>query len=228
MPRMNPKPTAWRDRLITVAVIWAPWALVSTFIVQPFKIPSGSMENTLGVGDRIVVEKWSQDVRRGDVVVFSDDLHWEGADASSTGWRKTVRDAAAFARIAASGDHLVKRVVGLPGDVVSCSGPDAKLTVNGVAVDEPYLRAGLAGCTPAAGQASRWRITVPAGHMWVMGDHRDDSADSRSHDDDTGSPGSVPLSAVTGRPIAVAWPLGSISGGHDDETAFAKVPAPTT
>ena len=176
MSGMNPKLAVWRDRLLTIVIIWVAWALISTFVAQPFKIPSGSMENTLGVGDRIVVEKWSQDVRRGDVV--------------------------------------------------SCSEPNAKLTVNGVAVDEPYLQGGLDGCTPSPGQASKWSITVPAGHIWVMGDHRDDSADSRSHDDGTGRLGSVPLSAVTGRAIAVVWPLNHLAGGHGDADAFAKVPAP--
>ena len=225
MSGMNPKLAVWRDRLLTIVIIWVAWALISTFVAQPFKIPSGSMENTLGVGDRIVVEKWSQDVKRGDVVVFADDLHWEPAQAAPTGWRKAVRDVATATHIAAEGNHLVKRVVGLPGDVVSCSEPNAKLTVNGVAVDEPYLQAGLDGCTPSPGQASKWSITVPAGHIWVMGDHRDDSADSRSHDDGTGRLGSVPLSAVTGRAIAVVWPLNHLAGGHGDADAFAKVPA---
>ena len=90
MSGMNPKLAVWRDRLLTIVIIWVAWALISTFVAQPFKIPSGSMENTLGVGDRIVVEKWSQDVKRGDVVVFADDLHWEPAQAAPTGWRKAV------------------------------------------------------------------------------------------------------------------------------------------
>ena len=223
--RMAPTARRWRDRLISLLVVWALWALVTTFLVQPFKIPSGSMENTLQVGDRIVVATWrADDVKRGDVVVFEDVGRWQGAAAEPGGWRGALRDTAVAAHLSAKGAHLVKRVIGLPGDVVSCSGSDARVRVNGAAVTEPYVRVGDHGCTPPPGVSGTWRITVPAGHMWVMGDHRSDSGDSRAHDDGSGRTGSVPLGAVTGTGLAIVWPVTHWAGGHDAEDVFARVP----
>lgn len=212
----------WLDRLILVVAVWAIWAFITTFVVQPFRIPSGSMENTLQVGDRIVVAKWAPrftDVKRGDVVVFKDPGDWTDPVPSGNAVVSAIRKVAEVTHLSASGSHLVKRVVGVGGDKVSCDGPGEKLTVNGVAIDEPYLKTGVEPCQ------DKFSITVPKDKVWVMGDNRSNSADSRYHDDGTGSLGSVPVSDITGRGLAVVWPIGNIAGGHNDEDAFSKVPA---
>ena len=148
---------------------------------------------------------------------------WEG-DRHATGWQGAVSSVAAATHLAAGGNHLVKRVIDLPGDTVSCAGPTSDLQVNGVTVHEPYLQDGVHGCAPA-NDFGRWVIHVPAGHLWVMGDNRRGSADSRAHDDGTGRLGSIPTSSITGRVIGVVWPLTSLAGGHASRDTFARVPA---
>ena len=212
----------WRDRLILVAVVWAVWAFITTFVIQPFRIPSSSMENTLQIGDRIVVSKWVprfSDVKRGDVIVFKDPGDWTDPVPNGNAVLAGIRKVAEVTHLSASGSHLVKRVVGVAGDKVSCDGAGTKLKVNGVAINETYLKPGVQPCQ------DKFAITVPAEKVWVMGDNRSDSADSRYHDDGTGALGSVPVSKITGRDLAVVWPISNISGGHNDEDAFAKVPA---
>lgn len=219
---MEGKAKLWRDRVILVAVVWAIWALITTFVVQPFRIPSSSMENTLQIGDRIIVSKFTphfSDVKRGDVVVFKDPGDWTQPVPSSNALVGAIRKVAEVTHLSASGSHLVKRVIGVGGDKVSCDGPGQKLKVNNTAINETYLKPGVDPCQ------DRFSITVPANKVWVMGDNRSDSADSRYHDDGTGALGSVPVSDITGKGLAVVWPLGHIAGGHNAEDAFAKVPA---
>ena len=212
----------WLQRIITILAIWAIWALISTFLIQPFKIPSASMENTLPIGDRIIVNKLKDghDVKRGDVIVFADDKKWQGEPVSG-GVGGAIRKVAEVTHLSASGVHLVKRVVGLPGDTVSCSS-GGKLTVNGAAVNEPYIKPGVSPCAGPTGVDS-WKITVPADHLWVMGDNRSDSGDSRFHDMNSGGKlGSIPMSSVTGEVVAVAWPISSIGGSPSNEGVFTK------
>ena len=219
---MAGKAKLWRDRVILVAVVWAIWALITTFVVQPFRIPSASMENTLQIGDRIVVNKITPrfgEVKRGDVVVFKDPGDWTQPVPSGNAVFGAIRKVAEVTHLSASGSHLVKRVVGVGGDKVSCDGSGNKLKVNGVEITETYLKSGVQPC------AEKFSITVPDNKVWVMGDNRSDSADSRFHDDGTGKLGSVPLSDITGKGLAVVWPISNASGGHNAEDAFAKVPA---
>lgn len=211
----------WRDRIVLIAVVWAVWALVTTFLIQPFRIPSASMENTLQIGDRIVVSKLTprfSDVHRGDVVVFKDPGDWTDPTDSSNAVVNGIRKVAEFTHLSASGAHLVKRVVGVGGDHVSCK-VGGKLTVNGTAVTEPYVKSGQEACNMA------FDITVPKDKVWVMGDNRGDSADSRFHDDGTGKLGSVPVDNITGKAVAILWPLNHIGGAGGDQDAFKAVPA---
>jgi signal peptidase I len=180
--------------------------IIKTYAIQAFFIPSGSMENTLLVNDRVLVNKLVYDVRgihRGDIVVFNGDGSWDpGTVPTDTNF--LVKFANGFASMFGfghPGDILIKRVIGLPGDHVACCDAEGRVTVNGVPLTEQsYL---YPGNVPSE---SRFSISVPPGRLWVMGDHRLISDDSRSH---LGSPGggTIPESAVIGRAFVIIWPL---------------------
>ncbi len=192
---------------VVVGVALVISLLLKTFLVQAFWIPSGSMEDTLLVKDRVLVEKitgHARAIHRGDVVVFRDPGGWlpPGQRLKSGGVRGLLRESLAFVGLApdATGDDLIKRVIGLPSDRVVCCDQKGRLSVNGVALDEPYL---FPGSVPST---SRFDVTVTANSLWVMGDHRDDSQDSRSHQADPRK-GMVPMKNVVGRAFVVVWPL---------------------
>lgn len=220
---------AWSKEILTILVIAVVLSfLIKTFLFRAFFIPSGSMENTLQVHDRIFVnllvpEPFS--LKRGDVVVFKDTQGWltQKEATAAAGPFSWVGDAATFIGLApdASEQHLVKRVIGLPGDHVVCCDADGKLTVNGQAITEPYLFPG------AAPSDTTFDVIVPAGHLWVMGDHRNNSEDSRAHQSLNGT-GFVPIADVEGRAVVIAWPLShlGILGNYPD--VFNKVPEPTS
>lgn len=203
--------------------------VVKTWLVQAFYIPSGSMEDTLLVGDRVIVSKMTprfSPLQRGDVVVFEDPGGWlppTPPSASRGPLLDGVRKAMVFiGLVPASEDHLIKRVIGLPGDHVVCCSVGQQLTINGVAVDESrYLRPGdVASTVP-------FDITVPEGHVWVMGDHRSDSEDSRFHDPNgDGRGGSVAIDRVTGNAVLRVWPLSRAWVLSDPASVFSTVPAP--
>ncbi len=198
--------------------------VVKSFLVQPFHIPSGSMENTLVRDDRVVVSKLTPrfvSLSRGDVVVFTDHDHWLGELPELP--RRPVSRILVFLGLAPddSNDHLIKRIIGLPGDHVACCDKEGKVTVNGVAISETYLKAG----DTRVGGRSAFSIIVPAGRVWVMGDHRSDSSDSRLHDDGTGAKGSVPIDKITGRAVAVVWPVDHVTWLAAPERVFGSVPA---
>ena len=192
--------------------------VIKTFFLHFFFIPSGSMENTLQVGDRIAVNKlatfWS-DIRRGEAVVFRDPANWLGApyDPPMNPALKTIKKSLETVGILPnpSTQYLIKRVVGVGGDHVVCCDKQGRLQVNGVSVNEPYI---YAGNKPSE---TNFDITVPKGFIWVMGDHRAASADSRFHTSDVNK-GMVPLKDVEGRATFVVWPFNHIkflSVGHD-------------
>jgi signal peptidase I len=191
-------------------------ALVSAFVVQPFIIPSGSMEGTLQVGDRVLVNKlayaFGQDVRRGDVVVFDGTGSFAAEGSSAGGLGGLLRSAAAAVGLAHSAEtDYVKRVIGVGGDHVRCCDAQGRIEVNGEALDEPYL---FPGDNPSN---VMFDIEVPEGRLWVMGDHRSDSADSREY---LGSPGggTVPEDQVIGRVEWIGWPpsrWSSVRSGHE-------------
>ena len=185
LPAPPRKPEAWKrsavEWLVVVVVAVAVALLISATSIQAFFIPSKSMESTLHVGDRVLVNKWSyglHDVHRGDVVVFS-----RPKDEPAT----NVSD-------------LIKRVIGLPGETVTIA--NNHVYINGQQLNEPYLDAGAVSvavqgkwaCTPTA------PCKIPKGQLWVMGDNRTDSEDSRYF-------GPIPESTVVGRAFFRIWPL---------------------
>lgn len=205
--------------IIVVALVIA--SVVRAFLFQAFWIPSGSMRETLSVGDNVLVSRLTPtvtDVSRGDVVVFQDDLTWLAPPRESAGWKKTLEDALIFVGLRpAHGDqHLIKRVIGLGGDHVQCCDDQGLLQINGVSVDEPYL-------APGSDNALQpFDIVVPDGKLWVMGDNRNNSADSRAHMSEPSEP-FVDEDSLIGRVIVVSWPVQHWSNPNHDEV-FAAVP----
>lgn len=201
---------ALRETLIVVLAALVISFLVKTFVLQAFWIPSESMEDTLQVGDRVFVTKIQAGpfaIERGDVVVFEDPGGWlpPQLDVDRGPVRNAVDAGLEFVGLAAAdhGNHLIKRVVGVEGDHVVCCSSAGNLVVNDVPLDESaYL---YPGDEPSA---VSFDITVPEGHVWVMGDHRSDSSDSRYHDPGgDGSDGSVPSDLVVGEATVLVWPV---------------------
>ncbi len=221
--------TGARELFVILAMALVLSFVVKTWLVQAFFIPSGSMEDTLLVGDRVIVSKLTPgpfDLARGDVVVFEDPGGWlpQAPTVERSGVAGAVHDGLVFVGLlpAESEDHLIKRVIGLPGDHVVCCSDTGHLSVNGVEIDEPYIKPGdVPSSLP-------FDITVPEGHVWVMGDHRSDSEDSRFHDEpsDNGGDGSVPVADITGRAVSIVWPIGRFEWLSDYPETFAAVPLP--
>lgn len=218
---------AVREVVLVLVMAMVLSFVVKTWLLQAFYIPSGSMEDTLLVGDRVVVSKLTPgpfDLKRGDVVVFQDPGGWLGdlPTVERTGASGAVHDALVFVGLlpSESEDHLIKRVIGLPGDHVQCCDAKGHLMVNGKAVTETYLKTG------DVASAMKFDIHVPAGKVWVMGDHRSDSEDSRFHDPGgTGAQGSVPVDDITGRAVSIVWPFDRFGWLSDHPEVFGAVPA---
>jgi signal peptidase I len=203
--RPKRKRSFWREFPVLVAVALLLAVVIKTYAIQAFFIPSGSMENTLEINDRVLVNKLVYDVRgihRGDIVVFNGDGSWDpGPVPVDTNFLVKFADGfASMFGFGHPGDILIKRVIGLPGDRVACCDAQDRVTVNGVPLTESsYLYPG------DAPSMSRFSITVPPGRLWVMGDHRLISDDSRDHLGDPGG-GTIPESAVIGRAFVIIWP----------------------
>jgi signal peptidase I len=198
----------WRDLTVIVVAALVLTILLKAFVVQVFSIPSGSMENTLLPGDRILVNKMVYRFRpidRGDIVVFSGSGSWDPpTPAPSNLFSRVWNDAIGLVGIAGPGTDYVKRVIGVPGDHVVCCNADGQITVNGAPLSEKsYI---FPGAVPSQ---IRFNITVPPGRLWVMGDNRADSDDSRYRTGDPGG-GTIPESAVVGRAFVIIWPLSRI------------------
>src|SRR6476469_3210857 len=221
-----------KELVIVVVLAMALSFVVKTWLFQAFYIPSGSMENTLVKDDRVIVSKLTPgpfDLKRGDVVVFEDPgvpTPWLG---DLSGQRSNVggpfHDALVFVGLLPedSENHLIKRVIGLPGYHVKADAATGKIKVNGVEITEPYVKP---GDYPSEGK--KFDITVPQGRIWVMGDHRSDSSDRRWHDDGTGATGSVPMDKVVGRALFVVWPIDHVTWLGVPERTFSQVPTATT
>ncbi|NUR69250.1 MAG: signal peptidase I [Hamadaea sp.] len=181
----------WKELPVLLVVALVVALLVRTFVVQTFYIPSPSMEHTLDIDDRVLVNKLVydfRDPRGGEIIVFVSPMSW---------------------RTNPSEEDFIKRVIGVPGDHVVCCDQQGRIQVNGRSLDEPYIRPN----TDHTGQQAApetFDIVVPAGRLWVMGDNRYESADSlqnwRSHNDLQQA--TIPIDAVVGRAFVLFWPFG--------------------
>ncbi|MFJ8014704.1 signal peptidase I [Streptomyces sp. NPDC096339] len=195
----------WKELPLLVGIALLLALLIKTFLVQAFSIPSDSMQNTLQRGDRVLVDKltpwFGSEPERGEVVVFHDPLNWlSGEPTPEPNFVQTVLSKIGLMPSADEKD-LIKRTIAIGGDTVECKkgGP---VVVNGKPLDEPYIFPGNTPCD----DMPFGPITVPKGKIWVMGDHRQNSQDSRYHMQDS-TQGFVPVDKVVGRAVVVAWPL---------------------
>lgn len=197
----RPRTPFWKELVLLVGTALLLALVIKTFFVQAFYIPSGSMRDTLKQNDRILVQKvsyWFGDVQRGDIVVFDDPANWLGREAAVVP-TNPVSKALATVGLFPTGGHLVKRVIGVGGDKVACS--DGALSVNGTALKEDsYVTLPKQACR------TDFSVQVPDDRLWVMGDNRNHSADSRVHIGDPGG-GFIPVDDVVGKVFVVVWPV---------------------
>lgn len=198
-----------RDVVIIFVVAVLVSFLIKTFLIRSFYIPSGSMETTLMINDRIIVNELEpalMPIHHGDVVVFTDPGGWlpPAPPVKQNPISATVDNILGFVGLSApdSDDHLVKRVIGLPGDHVSCCNALGQLSINGTPLREPYIT-----LPPGQINASHpFNVVVPKGELWVLGDNRWDSKDSSMNQNLPGH-GFVPIKDVVGRAILISWPI---------------------
>lgn len=209
-----------RETTFVVVMALALSVLLRTFVFQAFYVPSSSMERTLLINDRIIASKLSYrfgEIHRGDVVVFQDPGGWLPEPLPETGVKAKVNTVLKFIGILPqnSGKDLVKRVIGVSGDRIKCCSVQGQLIINGVEVNEnAYAQSGTDSVT--------FEITVPEGRIFVMGDNRNHSSDSRAHMDV--QDGTVPIDNVVGQVVSLIWPFDRF-GKVDTSEALAAVPA---
>lgn len=220
-----------RDVLVIFGIAILVSFLVKTFLVRSFFIPSASMEQTLMIDDRVIVNELvpkAVSVDHGDIVVFKDPGGWLPArpPVEVTGIQAGTEWVLSLFGLASpdSNDHLIKRVIGLPGDTVQCCSADGKIMVNGVAITEPYITI-PAGETRAS--AIDFNVTVPESSLFVMGDNRYNSKDSRYNTDKPGG-GFVGMDNVVGRAFVLSWPMSHWGWLSNYPEVFADVPEPAT
>jgi len=209
----------WQESILLVVTALVMAVIVKGFFLQAFYIPSQSMEPGLLVNDKILVQKvsyWFGHPHRGDVVVFDDPGGWLGANETFVA-TNPLQKGLELVGLFPTGGHLIKRVVGIGGDRVVCCDDTGRIMVNGTSLDEPYL---MGGAGPTDGQ--KFDVRVPDGHLWVMGDNRGNSADSRVHLGDPGG-GFVAEDEVVGKAWLRVWPLNRM-GIMSDPDSFDAVP----
>ncbi len=217
-----------RDVVVIVLIAVLVSFVIKTFFVRSFYIPSASMEDTLAINDRILVDEITPrfgDYARGDVIVFRDPGGWlpptirpeRSPFVEGVEWMLSLVGLAA----PDSEDHLIKRVVGVPGDRVVCCNALGQTEINGVPIDEtPYLKLQPGQSAPTE---HTYDVTVPADSLWVLGDNRDRSQDSRYHVDQPGG-GFVPIDNVVGRAFLITWPIGHFGTIDFHHDVFTGVP----
>jgi signal peptidase I len=217
----------FRDILFILLAALVISFLIKTFLIRSFYIPSQSMENTLVPNDRVIVSLLTpglSPLHRGDVVVFSDPGGWLESEPTAPVASSPINDILAFIGLAApsDNDHLIKRVIGLPGDHVKCCNALGQMTINGVPVVEPYINlpAGVTKSDPY-----NFSVTVPKGDLWVMGDNRNESADSAYHSSRHDTSPFVPIRSVTGQAILISWPFTRWTVLGSYPVVFQDVPA---
>jgi signal peptidase I len=206
-----------REVVLIVVIALVASALLRAFVVQAFYVPTGSMLPEIQLHDKILVSRIGG-IHRGEVVVFKDPGGWI-PESEKTGDPGPIQSALEFVGVLpeSSDDHLVKRVIGLPGDHVVCCSNKGRLKINGLSIDESsYL---FQGDKPADNLS--FNVIVPQGHIFVLGDHRYESGDSSRHLPSQGA--FVPEDLVTGRAMAVIWPLSHAHIMHIPE-AFSEIP----
>ncbi|MGK3952682.1 signal peptidase I [Microbacterium sp. I2] len=232
----QPRRRGWivflRDVIVIILIAVLVSFLVKTFLVRSFYIPSGSMEETLHVDDRILVDEITPRFgayERGDIVVFQDPGGWlpPSTEAARPPVVEAVEWVLSLVGLAApdSDDHLVKRIIGMPGDHVVCCNAIGQITVNGVPIDESAYIQVPSG--ESAASRDPFDVVVPEESLWVLGDNRYSSKDSRYNTDQPGK-GFVPMENVVGRAFLVTWPLdrfGLLDFHHD---VFSGVPQEET
>jgi len=220
-----------RDTLIIILIAIVVSSLIKTFLVRTFYIPSSSMENTLQINDRILVNQLTPrfyGLDHGDIVVFRDPGGWLGSTSAPTSSNPVAQAwdwmlNAIGIGASDSDEHLVKRVIGMSGDHVVCCNGAGQIVINGVPINEtPYLK--LPEGTTRASDVD-FDVTVPEGSLWVMGDNRYNSRDSRGHMDSPGG-GFVPVDSVVGEAFVVSWPFSRFAWLGNYPQVFGGVPPP--
>lgn len=204
----------WQEMGLLLGIALVLAIVIKAFLMQAFYIPSASMNDTLVKNDRILVQKvsyWGGDApHRGDIVVFSDPNGW--LDPSETQASNPVARVLELFGLYPTGGHLVKRVIGVGGDEVRCCDAQGRITVNGIPLNEKsYLARG------EKPSMINFDVKVEPGYLWVQGDNRSNSADSRVHLGDPGG-GQVPVDDVVGKVFAVVWPFGHAQALHTPAT----------
>ena len=213
------------DFVVIVGTALVLSIVIKAFLIRSFFIPSGSMLETLQVNDRIIVNVTAPEltpISRGDIVVFRDPGGWLGSIPETP--KEPFQELSDFILgtfgITApdSAEHLVKRVIGLPGDKVACCDADSLVSINGVPITEPYIGSNL----PSEVEFS---VEVPKDHYWVMGDNRPNSTDSRYHQD-LPTKGFVPASVLVGNAFVISWPFENWTWLANHSETFRDIPNP--